>query len=99
MGGVAVVAVLATVISTLQLGDSNDKVLWAVAVALGALSLLGVGVAWEERRAHVHALVREALEATPTNADPIAELLRMGAHREAEYLRTRLGPPSSEEAA
>ncbi len=93
LGAVAIVAALATVASATQLASSSDKTLWGIAVAVGALALLAVGVAWEERRAHVHALVREALEETP-GVDPVAELMRMGAHREADYVRTRVEHPS-----
>lgn len=88
LGAMVVVAALATAVSAVRLAAADDKALWGIAVAVGALALLAVGVAWEERRAHVHALVREALEETP-GADPVAELMRMGAHREAEYVRSR----------
>ena len=90
----AAVAALSVVFSVIQLASSDrtiDTVLWGIVVALGAISLLAIGIAWEERRAHVHAVVREALEgeSLPPGVDPIAELLRMGAHREAEYVRSR----------
>ena len=97
---IAVIAALAGIVAVFQLVAADrtiDAVLWAITLALGTLSLLAVGVAWEERRAHVHALVREALEVDrlPEGADPIAELLRMGAHREADYLRVRSGHGST----
>ena len=101
---IAVIAALAGIVAVLQLVDADrtiDSVLWAITLGLATLSLLAVGIAWEERRAHVHALVREALEVDrlPEGADPIAELLRMGAHREADYLRVRAGHGSSKGAS
>lgn len=90
---VAALAVVASVTQLVSADRTLDSVLWSIAVGVGTLSLLALGVAWEERRAHVHALVREALEEdqVPEGADPIAELLRLGAHREVEYLRARAG--------
>ncbi len=82
----------------LAAAEGTGSVLWGVTIAIGALTLLALGVAWEERRAHVHALVREALEEKgPVAADSIAELMRMGAHREVDYLRTRVEGPAREE--
>lgn len=96
-----VASALAVAAAVFQLGSVDDTasaVLWSIVIGLGALSLLAVGVAWEERRAHVHALVREALEGVGHGgADPIAELLRMGAHREVDYLRTRVEGRAKEE--
>ena len=87
VSGLAVVVAVSQLVSSDQTGDS---VLWSVAVGVGVLTLLALGVALEERRAHVHALVREAVEDGATaGADPVAELLRMGAHREVDYLQAR----------
>ena len=90
----AVVSALTVLVAVSQLVSSketSDSVLWSIVVGLGALTLLALGIAWEERRAHVHALVREAVEdgGGAGGADPIAELLRMGAHRQVDYLRAR----------
>jgi H+/Cl- antiporter ClcA len=97
LGIVAGAAAAATIVAGIRLFDSGDKLLWSVAVGLGALALVAVGVAWEERRAHVHALVREALEESPADIDPVAELMRMGAHREAEYVASRRDHPNRSE--
>lgn len=97
----AIASALAVVAAATQLASSDQTgatVLWVVVIGLGALSLLALGVAWEERRAHIHALVREALEGEGHGgADPVAELLRMGAHREVDYLRSRVTGPAREE--
>ncbi len=70
---------------------TSDTVAWALVAAAGIISLLALIVAWEERRAHVHALVREVVEAQSGDEAIIrsatAELLRLGAHREAEFVR------------
>ena len=60
-------------------------------VAVGVIAVLAIVIAWEERAAHVHALVREAIEdPNPAHgADAVAELLRMGAHKQVDYLRER----------
>lgn len=94
----AVVAALTVLASAVRLASSRSDLPWVVALGLGVITLVALGVAWEERRAHVHALVREAIEEMPAGADPVAELMRMGAHREAEYLRTRHDHPSTERA-
>lgn len=99
--GLAAVSALAIAAGVIQLATADQtsaRVLWSLTIGLGALSLLALGVAWEERRAHVHALVREALEGEGHGgADPVAELLRMGAHREVDYLRSRVTGPAREE--
>ena len=96
--GPAVISALVTIgaVTQLAVGGQGATVLWIIALALGVLSLLALGIAWEERRAHIHALVREALEdgGREGAADPIAELLRMGAHREADYLRSLSNSPA-----
>ena len=59
----AIATALIVVVAASQLigaENSGDSVLWAIVTGIGALSLLALGVAWEERGAHVHALVREA---------------------------------------
>ena len=88
ISSVATVGAVSQLVSATKTGDS---VLWSVAIGLGVVALVALGVSWEERRAHVHALVRGALEGRDdlAGADPIAELLRMGALREVDYLRSR----------
>lgn len=90
----AVFPALAAVGGAIQLlsaESTRDAVLWAVVVAVGVIAVLAIVVAWEERSAHVHALVREAIEdPDPAHgADAVAELLRMGAHKQVDYLRER----------
>lgn len=101
LAAVAVVPALAVVGAVLQLttpDHTSASTLWVVVVALGITSLLALGVAWEERNAHIHALVREAIEGVGHGgADPIAELMRMGAHRQVDYLRSRLGPATRQD--
>jgi hypothetical protein len=88
ISGTVVIAAVSQLVSSEQ---TDDSVLWSIVIAVGVLTLLALGVAWEERRAHVHALVRQATEhdVPAGGPDPMAELLRMGAHREVDYLRAR----------
>lgn len=69
-----------------------DTVLWGLVVVAGVISIIALTVAWEERRAHVHALVREVVEADVGDEALVrsatAELLRLGAHREAEFVKS-----------
>ena len=100
LSALAAVSALVSVAAVTQLAasDQGATALWTITLVVGVLSLLFLGIAWEERRAHIHALVREALEDDGRQdvADPIAELLRMGAHQEVDYLRSLAGSPQSE---
>lgn len=98
---VGAAAALATGVAVLQMVSTSDwasTVLWGAVMVLGAVSLIALAVAWEERRAHIHALVREVLEEDPAgrsrqmHAAALAELMRLGAHREIDLLNQHVGP-------
>lgn len=74
--------------------QTADVVWWSLAVAAAVVSLVALVVAWEERRAHIHAVVREVVEypeGSETRRQATAELLRLGAHRELAYLQSAEG--------
>lgn len=97
MAAVAVVVAVAALAQMVSANGNGSVVLWGVVLSLAVVSLVASVVAWEERRAHIHALVREVLETdaeiTPDiHAAAMAELLRLGAHREVELVRDHAGP-------
>lgn len=91
VGAIAVGSLIVAVPQLLGSDRTSDTVIWGLVVAAGLISIIALAVSWEERRAHVHALVREVVEAGLDDDVRIrsatAELLRLGAHREAEYIR------------
>ena len=98
---VGAAAALATAVAVLQMVSTSDwasTVLWGIVMFVGAISLIALAVAWEERRAHIHALVREVIEEDPagrspqTHAAALAELMRLGAHREIDLLNQHVEP-------
>ncbi len=98
---VAVASLAALGVGIIQLiasRNGGDAVLWGIVVGLATLALIALGVAWEERRAHVHALVRHSLDvhAEAGGHDPamLAELMRLGAHREIDFLRSHGAAPT-----
>jgi hypothetical protein len=100
LGVVGVVAFGAVVVAAVQMITTSDALsvgLWGVVAVLGVVSLVSLAVAWEERRAHIHALVREILEADGRTAQQhamaMAELVRLGAHREIELVNQHVIPP------
>ncbi len=92
VGAIGLGALLAAVPQLLGSDRSSDTVIWGLVVAAGLISIVALAVSWEERRAHVHALVREVVEAGAGDKalarSATAELLRLGAHREAEFVKT-----------
>lgn len=91
VGAIAVGSLIVAVPQLLGSDRTSDTVIWGLVVAAGLISIIALAVSWEERRAHVHALVREVVEAGVDHDVRIrsatAELLRLGAHREVEYIR------------
>jgi hypothetical protein len=95
---VALAAVAALVVSLSQLIGSQqtiDTVVWGLVTGAATVSLISLAVAWEERRAHIHALVRRITDEGPSagteghRASEVTELLRLGARREFEFLDSR----------
>lgn len=93
---VAAPAVVVLIVAFSQMMSStrdSDALLWGIVVIVATLSIVALAVAWEERRAHIHAVVRQALEAGDAHARQAAtaELLRLGAHREVKFLHAGVG--------
>ena len=78
--------------------DWATSVLWGAVMVVGAVSLISLAVAWEERRAHIHALVRQVLEDEPGERTPnehaaaLAELVRLGAQRDIDLINQHIEP-------
>lgn len=96
VGATAAVAVGLAAIQMVTSSDWASTVLWGLVLMLGVVSLISLAVAWEERRAHIHALVRQALDSNPDGhsgkgrAAAMAELARLGAHRETAIVGDHL---------
>ncbi len=92
---VAVVSVAVLIVAFSQVMSSSqawDTLMWGIVVMVATLSVIALAVAWEERRAHIHAVVRQAVDANAADDAQArqvatAELLRLGAHREVKFLQ------------
>jgi hypothetical protein len=66
---IALAAVAALAVGLSQLIGSQqtlDTVVWGLVIGAAGVSLISLAVAWEERRAHIHALIRSITDESPS---------------------------------